>query len=116
MHIIRHFVKLPNCAPQKRAPTLKRAYISAASGRRMKTPAEIRAFRILGADAVGMSTVPEVIAANHCGFKVLAFFSYHKYGGRSFKNSRLSEEEVLTTGKLKAREMQKLISEILLNL
>lgn len=36
LHIIRHFVKLPNRAPQKRVPTLKRAYISAASGRRMK--------------------------------------------------------------------------------
>lgn len=57
-------------AAEKNIAIHQGVYISV-TGPSYETPAEIRAFRTLGADAVGMSTVNEVIAANHCGMRVL---------------------------------------------
>ena len=51
---------------------LQRGVYLAVSGPSYETPAEIRAFATLGADAVGMSTVPEAIAARQCGLSVAA--------------------------------------------
>lgn len=53
--------------------TLRRGVYCGTNGPQFETPAEIRMFRALGADAVGMSTVNEAIAAAHCGLPVAAF-------------------------------------------
>lgn len=56
---------------RERGLTLRQGVYMGLSGPVFETPAEIRAWRTLGADAVGMSTVPEVIAARHMGVRVL---------------------------------------------
>ena len=91
---------------------IKEGVYIACTGPSYETPAEIRAFRMLGADAVGMSTVPEIIAASHLGFKVLAF-SLITNMAAGILEQPLTEEEVLETGAKKGREMQKLITEII---
>jgi purine-nucleoside phosphorylase len=70
----------------------------AVSGPSYETPAEIRAFARLGADAVGMSTVPEAIVARQCGMRVTGLSCItNPAAGRSRKP--LSHDEVLETGR-----------------
>jgi purine-nucleoside phosphorylase len=65
-----------------------------------ETPAEIRAFSRLGADAVGMSTVPEAIVARQCGLSVAAISCITNFAaGRS--SGELSHQEVLAIGEQK---------------
>ena len=56
---------------REQALTLREGVYMYFPGPQFETPAEVRAARILGADAVGMSTVPEAIAAAHCGYEIL---------------------------------------------
>jgi len=67
------------------------------SGPSFETPAEIRYLRTIGADLVGMSTIPEVIAARHMGMKVLAISCVTNMAA-GVLDQVLSHEEVLETG------------------
>ena len=68
----------------------------AVSGPSYETPAEIRAFRMLGADAIGMSTVHEAIAARHMGLEVLGL-SVISNMAAGMLSQPITEEEVLDT-------------------
>jgi xanthosine phosphorylase len=66
----------------------------AVSGPSFETPAEIRSFGILGADAVGMSTVHETIVARHCGLRVLAVSAITNFA-EGLSDEPLSHEQTL---------------------
>jgi len=87
----------------------------ALSGPTFETPAEIRAFRTLGADAVGMSTVPEVIAMSHMNIPCVGFSCITNMAAGILKQ-KLGHEEVIETGKRVEKDFTRLILGVLARL
>ena len=77
-----------------------------------ETPAEIRFLRIIGADLVGMSTVPEVIAARHMGLSVLAISCVTNMAA-GLAPGPLSHREVLETGEIVRDRLSRLLEALL---
>ena len=102
---------LAHASAQRLGMRLREGVYIAVTGPSYETPAEIRAFRALGADAVGMSTVPEVIAARHCGMDILGLSLITNLAA-GVTDAVLSGEEVIAIGRAKAREMEALVTEI----
>jgi purine-nucleoside phosphorylase len=91
--------------------TIAEGVYLAVPGPAYETPAEIRAFKKLGADAVGMSTVPEAILANAAGLKVLGL-SLISNPAAGLGTSPLDHEEVRRTGRKSSDKIRILIKEL----
>lgn len=85
------------------------------SGPSFETPAEIRMARILGADAAGMSTVPEVIAAVHCGIRVLGISCITNMAC-GILDQPLTHDEVIETGNLVREKFGALLNAVIAEL
>jgi purine-nucleoside phosphorylase len=95
---------------------LKEGVYVAALGPSYETPAEIKAFRAMGADLVGMSTVPEVIAAAHAGMEILGISIATNLAAGVDPGATLTHEEVIETTDRKGAEMRRLLLSIITRL
>lgn len=93
-------------------PLLRRGVYCGLSGPTYETPAEIRMLRLLGVDVVGMSTVPEAIAARHCGLKVLAMSCVSNLAA-GMSDEKIHHEEVMEAGQKVANTFKELLERII---
>lgn len=100
---------------QKKSIKLHQGVYISVLGPHYETAAEIRAFKLLGADAVGMSTVPEVLVANHCGMKVAVIAMVTNYATGLSQTSH-SHESVVKMASSAAEKLNTLIKEYIVGL
>ena len=94
--------------------TLRQGVYAFLAGPNFETPAEVRYLRMVGADAVGMSTVPEALVAVHAGMKVLGISTITNVAiDQLDAGSETSHEEVLETGRIVVPQLTALLMAIL---
>lgn len=98
---------LKKCAKELGFPLHEGTYLMA-KGPNFETPAEINAFRVMGADAVGMSTVPECLVARHVGMRVCGVSSITNYAA-GMTGDELTHDETMEFGAVAAVNLEKLL-------
>ena len=111
----RDLIKIADEAGKTLRLSMKHGVYFASSGPSYETPAEINMSRILGADAAGMSTVPEAIVANYCGMKVLGISCLTNYAS-GVSTKKLTHSEVIETAAGVNKDFKNLILLILKNI
>ncbi len=106
------FGKLVKKAAEEEGVNLKEGVYIQTKGPNYETPAEIRMYKAMGADAVGMSTACEAIAAVHCGFEVCAVSCISNLAA-GISPTPLTHEEVKETGLKVADKFSRLIEKVL---
>jgi purine-nucleoside phosphorylase len=96
-------------------PLLRRGVYCGLSGPSYETPAEIRMLRFQGADAVGMSTVPEAITARHQGMKVIGISCITNMAA-GISDDIIHHEEVMETGAKVAATFKELLKRVIAKL
>jgi purine-nucleoside phosphorylase len=92
-------------------PQVSEGVYVATPGPTYETPAEVRNFRTMGADVVGMSTVPEAIIANWLGMKVIGFSVVTNIAA-GLSSDPLDHSEVVETGKKAAKRLEHLLHKL----
>jgi len=108
----RQLINVAIQAADSMAIRLKKGVYAAMTGPSYETPAEIRYLRTIGADAVGMSTVPEVIVANHAGMKILGISCITNMAA-GILDKPLNHEEVVEIANQAATQMVKLLKKVI---
>lgn len=103
--------EIARAASKKVGVELKEGIYMLFGGPQFETPAEVRMAGLLGADAVGMSTVPEAIAASQCGLKTLGISCLTNMAA-GILEQKLNHEEVLETGERVKTSFSSLVKEI----
>lgn len=104
--------KARRVAAEEGVPLHEGVYVCLA-GPSFETPADIRFLRLIGADAVGMSTVPEVTVACHGGMRVLGLSGISNVAASTDGEGKTTHEEVLEAGRLLAPRLEKMIRGVL---